>query len=55
LGTRVQDLGVGASLRGGYQLGEVPGTGRAGLRGYLAHKKLPQPWDDRRALGIGLL
>jgi len=26
-----------------------------GIQGYLAHKKLPPPYDHRRALGIGLL
>ena len=27
---------------------------RAGLQGYLAHKKLPPPLETRKALGIGL-
>ena len=28
---------------------------RSTPQGYLAHKKMPNPWDPHRAIGIGLL
>ena len=41
--------------RGEHTLAAKPTTPNDDIQGYLAHKKLPPPWDHRGALSIALL